>query len=81
MNDITRKMLDQWNLKWANSSWNQQPSGLSIYCRFIGNYGFQCHGGFGWKRIHTLDFATELQHNRKESGNWKTFWKHRQYAR
>lgn len=81
MNDLTRKALDQWSLKWSNYGWNGVPSGLSVYCRFIGCFGFRCHNGFGWERIHTLDFATQLQHNRKEGGNWKNLWKHRQYAK
>lgn len=82
MNTNTRKAIETWKEKWIapHPNW-RQPYGLECFARFIGCYGFRIHMGFGWERIHTLSFATSLQDNRKNSGNWKTLWKDRQYAR
>ena len=76
-----RHFMDVWDSKWRYSNWNFVPVGLDVYCLFCGCYGFRMHGGFGWERVHTLDFATKLQDTRKHGCNWKSLWKHRQYSK
>lgn len=74
------RRIAEWELQHPISTWNFVPTGLSIYADFIGCYGFRMWDGYGWERVHTLAFATELQNNRKHSGNWRSFWKRRSYA-
>ena len=81
MTTITRQCADRWHARHRHCIWNSVPTGLGKYCRFIGNSGFLIYGGFGWVRLHTLDFATQLMYSRKHGANWRKLWKHRAYAK
>ena len=81
MTTLTRHYADQWHRRFDHCTWDCNPTGLDIYCRFTGNYGFLLYGGYGWVRVHTLDFATQLMDSRKNSGNWRNVWRHRAYAK
>ncbi len=72
--------ISDWELRHPCNEWHTMPTGLAVYAAFTRTYGFRVHGGFGWERVHTLDFATQLQDNRKHGGNWKRLWRDRCYA-
>jgi hypothetical protein len=80
MNPKVEKAIERWKAYTRNRPWYSPIDGLLKYACFCGNYGFQIYGGFGWKRIHTLAFATNLQDIRKHGGNWKNIWKNRKYS-
>ena len=81
MTTLTRLYVNKWHTRFDHCTWDSTPTALDIYCRFIGNYGFLMHGGFGWVRVHTLNFATQLMDSRRNSGNWINVWRHRAYAK
>lgn len=74
------RKIDEWNIKHPCNTWDSWPTGLSVYAAFTGCYGFRVFMGFGWERVHTLAFATQLQDHRKHGGNWKRLWRNRKYS-